>query len=254
MARHRPSLRGTAAVVVVLAALSLLAVGQRPAYTDDIDLLRFTTAKPYVFFLIDNSASMNMAPDGKWVHANGDDPRSKMYQVKQVSTTSSRTSTTSISRSRRTTRTTPGCAAKHWLYYFVSSASNKLPAGWPIAYPAADNDGPVVTAASGAVTGDIEGDLMTFGAHLDATGSPGPAPRRCPAGPWAPTPGRRSTATPSSGRRATARPCSGSERRRQQDLQADRGAPAQEAGQRQRQPGARPERHGRQADARGGQA
>jgi len=173
MARHRPSLRGTAAVIVVLAALSLLTVGQRPAYTDDIDLLRFTTAKPYVFFIIDNSASMNMAPDGKWVHANGDDPRSKMYQVKRVLYDVLKDVNDIHFAFSAYNQDNARAQAKHWLYYFVSSASNKLPANWPIAYPAADNDGPIVTAANGAVTDDIEGDLMTFGAHLDATGIAG---------------------------------------------------------------------------------
>jgi hypothetical protein len=170
MARHRPSIRGTAAIIVVLAALSLLAVGQRPAYTDDIDLLRFTTAKPYVFFIIDNSASMNMAPDGKWVHANGDDPRSKMYQVKKVLYEVLKDVNDIHFGYSAYNQDNARAQSKHWLYYFVSSASNKLPAGWPIAYPAADNDGPIVTAANGAVTDDIEGDLMTFGKHLDITG------------------------------------------------------------------------------------
>ena len=170
MVRHRPSFRGTAAVVVVLAALSLLVAGQRPAHTDDIDLLRFTTAKPYVFFIIDNSASMNMAPDGKWVHANGDDPRSKMYQVKRVLYDVLKDVNDIHFGFSSYNQDNARAQAKHWLYYFVSSASNKLPAGWPISYPAADNDGPIVTAANGTVTDDIEGDLMTFGSHLDVTG------------------------------------------------------------------------------------
>ncbi len=149
MARHRPTFRGTAAFIVVLAALALLAVGQRPAYTDDIDLLRFTTAKPYVFFIIDNSASMNMAPDGKWVHANGDDPRSKMYQVKQVLYDVLKDVNDIHFAFSSYNQDTARVPTKHWLYYFVSSVSNKLPGDWPIPYPVADNDGPVVTAASG---------------------------------------------------------------------------------------------------------
>lgn len=170
MVRQRPSFRGTAAAVVVLAALSLLVAGQRPAYTDDIDLLRFTTAKPYVFFIVDNSASMNMAPDGKWVHANGDDPRSKMYQVKRVLYDVLKDVNDIHFAFSAYNQDNARAQSKHWLYYFVSSPSNKLPANWPIAYPAADNDGPIITAANGNVTDDIEGDLMTFGAHLDATG------------------------------------------------------------------------------------
>jgi hypothetical protein len=173
MVRHRPSLRGMAAAVAALAVLVLLAGGLKPAYTDDIDLLRFTTAKPYVYFIVDNSASMNMAPDGSWVHANGDDPRSKMYQVKQVlyevfkDVNDIQFGFASFNQDALRVK------SKHWLYYYVSSTSNKLPNDWPINYPAADNDGPVITAANGTVTSDIEGDLMTFGAHLDATGEGG---------------------------------------------------------------------------------
>jgi hypothetical protein len=166
MVRQRPSLRGTAAAIVVLATLGLLAFGQRPAYTDDVDLLRFTTAKPYVFFIIDNSASMNLAPDGSWVHGNGDDPRSKMYQVKKVVYDVFKDVNDIQFGFAAYNQDDARVTAKHWLYYYATSVSNKLPNDWPIDYPAADNDGPIVTAASGAVASDIEGDLMTFGAHL----------------------------------------------------------------------------------------
>jgi len=45
----------------VFAALVFLgAAGGRPALSDDTDLLRFSTAKPYVFFLLDTSASMTL--------------------------------------------------------------------------------------------------------------------------------------------------------------------------------------------------
>src|SRR5262245_8716408 len=143
MVRHRPTLRGMAATVVVLAALALLAAGLEPAWSDDIDLLRFTTAKPYVFFIIDNSASMNLSPDGKWVHGNGDDPRSKMYQVKRVIHEVFKDVNDIHFGFAGYNQDTVRVTAKHWLYYFVQTASNKLPNGWPITYPAADNDGPI---------------------------------------------------------------------------------------------------------------
>ena len=173
MVRHRSSLRGMAAAVAALAVLVLLAGGLQPAYTDDIDLLRFTTAKPYVYFIIDNSASMNHAPDGSWVHANGDDPRSKMYQVKKVLYEVFRDVNDIQFGFASFNQDTVRVKSKHWLYYYVSSASNKLPNDWPINYPAADNNGPVTTLADGTVTSHIDGDLMTFGAHLDATGVAG---------------------------------------------------------------------------------
>lgn len=173
MVRHRPTFRGMAAAVAALAVLVLLAGGLQPAYTDDIDLLRFTTAKPYVYFIIDNSASMNHAPDGSWVHGNGDDPRSKIYQVKKVLYEVFRDVNDIQFGFASFNQDALRVKSKHWLYYYVGSVSNKLPNGWPLDYPAADNDGPVITAANGSVTSDIEGDLMTFGPHLDAGGVAG---------------------------------------------------------------------------------
>jgi hypothetical protein len=173
MVRHRPLFRGMAAAVAALASLVLLVGGLTPAYTDDIDLLRFTTAKPYVYFIIDNSASMSHAPDGSWVHGNGDDPRSKIYQVKKVIYEVFKDVNDIQFGFASFNQDSLRVKSKHWLYYYASSASNKLPNGWPLDYPAADNDGPLVTAANGTVTSDIEGDLMTFGAHLDATGIAG---------------------------------------------------------------------------------
>src|SRR5689334_2478493 len=84
MNRHRRFPSGKAAAFLIAALTVTLAFGGRPGYGSDIDLLRFNTSKPYVFFLLDTSASMTLSPDGKWVHANGDDPRSKLYQAKKV--------------------------------------------------------------------------------------------------------------------------------------------------------------------------
>jgi Tfp pilus tip-associated adhesin PilY1 len=170
MVRQRPPLRGMAAVVFGLTVLALLVAGQRPAFTDDIDLLRFTTAKPYVFFILDNSASMSLSPDGKWVHANGDDPRSKIYQAKKVIYEVFKSVDDVHYGFAAFNQDYARVTAKHWLYYWVDSPSNKLPSDWPLDYPKTDLDGPIVTAANGTVSDDIEGDLMTFGAHLDSTG------------------------------------------------------------------------------------
>lgn len=171
MVRHHRSPRGAAAVIVLLAVLALLAAGQRPAYTDDIDLLRFTTAKPYVFFIIDNSASMAVSTTGEWLHANGDDPRSKLYQVKRVVYDVLKDVNDIQLGFAAYNHDNARVTAKHWLYYYkTTNPSNNLPSNWPIGYPAADNDGPIVTAADGSVTSDVEGDLMTFGRHLDGAG------------------------------------------------------------------------------------
>jgi hypothetical protein len=170
MVRQRPPLRGMAAIVIGLAAFALLVAGQRPAFTDDIDLLRFTTAKPFVFFILDNSASMSLSPEGNWVHGNGDDPRSRIYQAKkaiyEVFKGVDDIHFGFASFNQDYARVT----AKHWLYYWAKTPANSLPNDWPITYPAADNDGPIATAADGTVSDDIEGDLMTFGPHLDSTG------------------------------------------------------------------------------------
>jgi hypothetical protein len=170
MARQRPPLRGVAAAVFVLAVFALLVVGTSPGFSDDIDLLRFTTAKPYVFFILDNSATMSLTPDGKWVHANGDDPRSKIYQAKKVIYDVFKSVDDVHFGFASFNQDYARATAKHWLYYWVDTPSNTLPSGWPLAYPVGDANGPIATAADGTVTDDIQGDLMTFGAHLDVTG------------------------------------------------------------------------------------
>lgn len=165
MIRLWKSARGKAFVLVAAALALALAAGGRPALSDDTDLLRTTSANPFVFFLIDTSASMSLTPDGKWVHANGDDPRSKLYQVKRVlydvlkEIDGVHFGFAALNQDRS------AAVAKHWLYY----TTGNLPGDWPIAYPARDTDGPVVLNADGTVSGDLEGDLMTFGPHFPAT-------------------------------------------------------------------------------------
>ncbi len=66
------------------AVFALLVANGERASSDDRDLLRFTSAKPYVFLILDTSASMNLAPGNTWVDANGDDPRSKIYMAKEA--------------------------------------------------------------------------------------------------------------------------------------------------------------------------
>jgi Tfp pilus tip-associated adhesin PilY1 len=159
--------RRKAAVFVVLAALAVLA--GRPALSDDTELLRKTSSNPFVFFLLDTSASMSLSPDGQWVHANGDDPRSKLYQVKRVlyevlqEVSDVHFGFAAMNQDKAAART------KHWLYYTTES----VPAGWPISYPTPDADGPVKLNADGTVSDDLQGDLMTFGKHIDAAQADG---------------------------------------------------------------------------------
>lgn len=169
MNRHRRFPSGKAAVLLIAALAVTLASGSQPGYSSDIDLLRFNTSKPYVFFVMDTSASMTLSPSNQWVHANGDDPRSKLYQAKKVlyevfqEVDDIQFGFASMNQDKA------GVVNKHWLYYITGN----LPGGWPINYPRPDADGPVQTAADGTVVSDVEGDLMTFGAHFDATGVAG---------------------------------------------------------------------------------
>jgi hypothetical protein len=168
MIPHRQSARRRAAAVLAILTATMIA-GGRPVRSDDTDLLRLNTAKPYVFFLLDTSASMTLSPDGQWVHANGDDPRSKLYQAKRVlyevfqEVDDIHFGFASMNQDKA------GAVSKHWLYYYKGS----LPSGWPINYPRPDADGPVQIQADGTAVTDLEGDLMTFGAHFDATGTAG---------------------------------------------------------------------------------
>ncbi len=162
MNRHsRPA--AAVSTFAALAALLLVLAASRPALSDDTDLLRFNTAKPYVFLILDTSASMTLSPDGKWVHANGDDPRSKLYQAKQVLYQVFQEVDDIHFGFASMNQDHAAVASKHWLYYFTGS----LPASWPIAYPQPDADGPVQYNSDGTAIDDVEGDVMTFGPHLD---------------------------------------------------------------------------------------
>jgi PilC-like protein with beta-propeller domain len=170
MSRPRQPLRGKAAAVLVLASVAcFLVLCARPALPDDIDLLRFNTAKPYVFILLDTSASMSLSPSGQWVHANADDPRSKLYQAKQVLYQVFQEVDDVHFGFGYMNQDNLGVVSKHWIYYNTGA----LPGSWPIAYPRPDANGPVVYQADGTAVSDVQGDFMTFGSHLDATGIAG---------------------------------------------------------------------------------
>ncbi len=172
MSRHRQTSRSKAAAALGLAALTVVcATGGRPALSNDIDLLRFETAKPYVFIILDTSASMTQAPDGAWVHANGDDPRSKLYQAKRVLHEVFSAVDDVQFGFASFNQDTLGVTAKHWLYY----GKTALPAAnaWPIDWPKPDADGPVQYSVDSSPISDVEGDLMTFGPKIDAAGAAG---------------------------------------------------------------------------------
>lgn len=72
-----------APVAGLVAAAALLVPGGA-AEADDRDLLRTAEEAPYVFVVLDTSASMNAAIDGRPLPANGDDPRSRIFVAKKA--------------------------------------------------------------------------------------------------------------------------------------------------------------------------
>ncbi len=82
--RHRPTLHPLTPAVAFL--LLLAGTFWTPAWSDDRELLRASSGKPYVFFLLDTSGSMNEEPEtgNPEALAAGDDSRSKLYQAKEA--------------------------------------------------------------------------------------------------------------------------------------------------------------------------
>lgn len=134
-----------AALFAVVAGL-LLATSQ-PAWTDDVDLLRFDTGNPYLFIILDTSGSMNLplAKGAAPIPGDGDGPGSRIYEAKKalynvfkdVDDVHFGLATYNQDQVR--------VVSKHWLY--VPSV-NPSASGWPLA------GWPVTT------------DAMTFGRHM----------------------------------------------------------------------------------------
>jgi hypothetical protein len=84
--RLRPAFHPlTPAVVLLLVLGALLWAPARPAWSDDRELLRAVSGKPYVFFVLDTSGSMNEEPASATnALAAGDDSASKLYQAKEA--------------------------------------------------------------------------------------------------------------------------------------------------------------------------
>ena len=127
------------------------------AAADDIDLLRFGSADPYVMVVLDTSSSMCLDLKGQAVDADCDDPRSRLYLAKQalydafVGVDGVQFGFASYNQDQLKVR------AKHWLY-FAEPSRNSLPNNWPLAWPVFDGDG----IESGGVV-DIDGDMVVFG-------------------------------------------------------------------------------------------
>lgn len=160
---------------LVLLAAGLCLVPARTGHADDIDLLRFQSTKPYVFIMLDTSTSMCLSIENEWLEANCDDPRSKLYQAKQVlyetfsGVDGVHFGFASYNQDQLRVR------SKHWLYFVEDSESNRAAlATLPIDYPNVE-PGNVIDVAvpvldeAGEPTGNvdidvqIDGDLLTFG-------------------------------------------------------------------------------------------
>lgn len=151
---QRPHRRSKLALALPGAGLALVALlaGHSPTAeaADDIDLLRKKGGQPYVFFLVDTSGSMVLDEDDNWVIANGDDPRSKIFQVKRAlyevmsGVESIHFGLASFNQDRVKVQ------SKHWLYRAVGPGDLGL-----FDYPSA------------------AGEVWTFGRHVNATGAAG---------------------------------------------------------------------------------
>jgi hypothetical protein len=74
-----------ALLACALFAVLVLTLPPADVGADDTDLVRENTADPFVFFVVDTSSSMNLSIfDGGAAAMDGDDPASRIYQVKRV--------------------------------------------------------------------------------------------------------------------------------------------------------------------------
>ena len=167
-ATSRPARRSTrprlALGLLALGLLALVLPWAPRASGDDVDLLRFDSAKPYLFIVLDTSTSMNLDLDNNPVHADGDDPRSKIYQAKEVLyevlSEISGVQLGFVSYNQDQLAVT----GKHYLYYVADTESNRnAVASLPIEYPLVEPDDEVETVSGGDITVDIDGDMLTFG-------------------------------------------------------------------------------------------
>jgi Tfp pilus tip-associated adhesin PilY1 len=137
------------------AVAGLLLATSQPAWTDDVDLLRFDTGNPYLFIILDTSGSMNLplvkgGPTS--LPGDGDAPGSRIYEAKKALYTVFKDVDDVHFGLATYNQDQVRVAAKHWLYVPTTIGST---AGWPLTgYPATT-------------------DVMTFGAHLEADGEAG---------------------------------------------------------------------------------
>src|SRR5258708_1220812 len=144
--------------VLAIAAAAMSGPLSRRLAADDRGLLRFDTAKPHLFILLDNSGSMATLPDGTLAPANGDDPFSKLASAKSVSydvfssVSDVQFGLATMNQDNLRVR------GKHWLYTPAPGTSATAKASLPVAYPVADTDQWVFGTFFPAGTQDLEPD------------------------------------------------------------------------------------------------
>ena len=164
--------RGAALILTVL-LLASLAVPR--LLGDDRDLLRKDGGDPYLFVLLDSSMSMTLALDDSWVHANGNDPRSRIYQAKEVlydllkDLDGVRFGFATFNQDQLRVQ------SKHFLYYLEADQAAKVSA-LGIGYPAVEADDVVEYETVDAdgnrdTVVDIDGDMLNFGQSFAGGGT-----------------------------------------------------------------------------------
>jgi len=132
-------------------ATGLLLTNTEPAWTDDVDLLRFDTGNPYLFIILDTSGSMNLPLDpasGTSLPGDGDAPGSRIYEAKKALYNVFKDVDDVHFGLATYNQDEVRVVSKHWLYV-PSTIGNT--SGWPLTgYPATT-------------------DVMTFGASLGST-------------------------------------------------------------------------------------
>jgi Tfp pilus tip-associated adhesin PilY1 len=147
---------GFAAGLLAAALLLLLAGGDR-AWTDDTDLLRFNTGNPYLFIVLDTSASMNLMLDqsgGATALADADAPGTRLYEAKKAIYNVFKDVTDVHFGLVTYNQDTLHVLSKHWLYGVRSTSV--LSGTWPL-------------QDSGSVNYPAPGDILTFGRHFTTT-------------------------------------------------------------------------------------
>lgn len=129
------SLRRCAWVLAVAAAAISGPLSSRLA-ADDRGLLRFDSAKPYLFIMLDNSGSMASVPGDTLAPANGDDPASKLASAKSVAynvfsaVSDVQFGLATFNQDNLRVR------GKHWLYTAAPGTTATVGASLPVAWPA----------------------------------------------------------------------------------------------------------------------